>query len=117
MKRTENKIQSDLSITEAALKKIQDLRDEYKVSEDRGLRIWIEGGGCSGFRYGFAFDNFQDDDLLYEEYNIQLFVDPISMQRIKNSIIDFVDDFRGSGFRVRNPNVSGTCGCGQSFSV
>ena len=82
------------------------------------LRIYIYGGGCSGFQYGFEFDEaVNEDDLVIEKSGVKLLVDHMSLQYLEGSVVDFQDDLLGSRFTVNNPNAKGTCGCGESFTV
>lgn len=82
------------------------------------LRVYIEGGGCSGFQYGFTFeDDSADDDFVIEKEGAKLLVDPMSFQYLMGSEIDYKEDLQGSRFVINNPNATTTCGCGMSFSV
>ncbi len=81
------------------------------------FRVYIEGGGCSGFQYGFTFDEARDGDSRIQVGGVEVLVDPQSAMYLNGSIVDFVESLTGAGFVVRNPNASGSCGCGQSFSV
>ena len=82
------------------------------------LRVYIEGGGCSGFQYGFEFDgNAEEDDTVVVNGDIKLLVDPLSFQYLSGSTVDYKEDLQGSRFVIDNPNARTTCGCGASFSV
>jgi len=82
------------------------------------LRVCVQGGGCSGFQYGFTFDEaVQDGDTVVEKQGVKLLVDPMSMMYLTGAEIDYVDNLEGAQFVIRNPNVSTSCGCGSSFSV
>ena len=82
------------------------------------LRVYITGGGCSGFQYGFTFDDqVNDGDLTIENQNVGLVVDPMSLQYLIGGTVDYVEGLEGSRFVVQNPNASSTCGCGSSFSI
>ena len=82
------------------------------------LRISVEGGGCSGFQYKFDVENAKaDDDVLIERDGVTMLVDPVSLQYLAGSEVDFVDDLIGASFRVVNPNATASCGCGTSFSI
>lgn len=82
------------------------------------LRVSVEGGGCSGFRYEFAVDHIlQDEDLSVERDGIRVVVDPVSLEYMKGSEIDFVDELIGASFQIKNPNATAGCGCGTSFSI
>ena len=85
---------------------------------DTSLRVYIEGGGCSGFQYGFQLETEQqDDDIVIEEAGIKMLVDSLSIQYLMGAEVDYLDDLMGARFLVRNPNASTTCGCGSSFSI
>jgi iron-sulfur cluster insertion protein len=82
------------------------------------LRLAVTGGGCSGFSYNFALDDKRmDDDLLVEEGDAKILIDPVSLDFLAGSEIDFTDDLMGQAFKVNNPNATSSCGCGTSFSV
>ena len=106
-----------LIFTDAAAMKVSDLI----AQEDNPalmLRVFISGGGCSGFQYGFTFDeNSQDGDVRIERHGVTLLVDPMSVQYLIDAEIDYKEDLQGSRFVIRNPNAATTCGCGSSFSV
>lgn len=106
-----------IDITESAIKRLSTL---LKDEEDKNtkLRIYITGGGCSGFQYGFTFDsNKSDDDLIIEKESISIVVDPMSMQYLIGSVLDFTEGLEGSRFVIKNPNAKTTCGCGSSFGI
>ena len=106
-----------IDITESAIKRLSTL---LKDEEDKNtkLRIYITGGGCSGFQYGFTFDsNKSDDDLIIDKESVSIIVDPMSMQYLIGSVLDFQEGLEGSRFVIKNPNAKTTCGCGSSFSV
>ncbi|MYB35310.1 MAG: iron-sulfur cluster insertion protein ErpA [Gammaproteobacteria bacterium] len=110
-------MQPDLTISLDAIQRINQLL-ESRNSPDTRLRVYIEGGGCSGFQYGFQFDEeTEEDDLLMEYQGIKVVVDMLSLQYLSGAEIDFKDDIMGSRFLVNNPNASATCGCGSSFSI
>ena len=106
-----------LQLTEKAIQKVQAFATGNKEAEGKGLRVYVQGGGCSGFQYGFTFDEFREDDQVAEVGGVKVFLDPMSLPYLKGATVDYVEDFRGSGFVVQNPNASGSCGCGHSFSV
>ena len=82
------------------------------------LRVSVSGGGCSGFQYGFAFDNARhDDDLVFSHAGIDVVVDEMSLELLEGAEIDFVEDLAGAAFRIDNPNATASCGCGSSFAV
>lgn len=108
---------AELVFTHAAAKKAKSLIDE-EGNEDLKLRVFITGGGCSGFEYGFSFDeDVDDDDTCIEQEGVTLLVDSMSYQYLAGAEIDFKQDLQGSRFIVSNPNAVTTCGCGNSFSI
>ena len=86
-------------------------------SENKPLRVFVQGGGCSGFQYGFTFDEKKEGDNVWEQGGITVVVDPQSAIYLKDAAVNYVEDFRGAGFAVENPNASGGCGCGKSFNA
>ncbi len=107
---------SSVSVTANAARRIGEiLKDEAPGSM---LRIAVSGGGCSGFQYGFTVDQQRnDDDVAIERDGITVLVDTMSLEYMKDSEIDFVEDMIGASFQIRNPNATSKCGCGSSFSV
>jgi iron-sulfur cluster insertion protein len=106
-----------LNITENARVKIADLLAEEN-NPKLALRAFVQGGGCSGFSYGFTFDEEQnEDDFVIEEPGFKLYVDSMSMQYMTGANVDYKEDIMGSSFVINNPNATSTCGCGSSFSV
>ena len=106
-----------LNFTEAAAQKAEQLI-EAEGNSDLKLRVFISGGGCSGFQYGFTFDEeIQDGDTEVAKCGVVLIVDPMSVQYLMGAEIDYKDDLSGAQFIIRNPNAATTCGCGSSFSV
>lgn len=104
-------------LSNSALKKIKEIVDEEKNS-DLKLRVFVQGGGCSGFQYGFTLDEqVNEDDYVIKDSNVEILMDAMSSQYLENAEIDFVDDISGSSFVIKNPNAKTTCGCGSSFSV
>jgi iron-sulfur cluster insertion protein len=103
--------------TDAAAKKVHELIQE-EDNPDLMLRVFISGGGCSGFQYGFTFDEkTEEGDSSVENHGVTLVVDPMSVQYLMGAEIDYKEDLQGAQFVIRNPNASTTCGCGSSFSV
>jgi len=103
--------------TGAAAAKVKELLTEEGNPELK-LRVFVQGGGCSGFQYGFTFDEtINDDDTTIDKEGVQLLVDPMSFQYLLGAEIDYKDDLEGAQFVIRNPNASSTCGCGSSFSA
>lgn len=107
---------ASLVFTDAAANKVQQLIDEEK-NENLKLRVFVSGGGCSGFQYGFTFDeNLQDGDTSVVNSGVTLLVDPMSFQYLMGAEIDYSEGLEGAQFVIRNPNAQTTCGCGSSFS-
>ncbi len=106
-----------LTLTEKAIEKVKYFAQSMPDSQGKPLRVFVQGGGCSGFQYGFTFDEKHDGDNVMEQGGITVVVDPQSVQYLKDSTVDYVEDFRGAGFSVTNPNASGGCGCGKSFNA
>jgi iron-sulfur cluster insertion protein len=106
-----------ITVTESAASKIKDLlAEEGKV--DSGLRVFVQGGGCSGFQYGLMIEeNGGVGDQTFDSNGIKLYVDPVSLSYLKGAEVDFVDTITGGGFTIKNPNATSTCGCGSSFNV
>ena len=103
--------------TDAAAAKVKDLLIE-EGNDNLKLRVFVQGGGCSGFQYGFTFDeDVNEDDTTLEKNGVSLLVDPMSFQYLVGAEIDYKEDIEGSQFVIRNPNATTTCGCGSSFSV
>ncbi len=110
-------MQTDLKISGKAVSRIAELLAN-KDNSNLMLRVYIQGGGCSGFQYGFQFDeNQQEDDITVEQDSIKVLIDMLSLQYLSGAEIDYKDDLMGSRFLVNNPNASTTCGCGSSFSI
>ena len=106
-----------IDLQESAINKLKELIAE-EGNSDLKLRIFVQGGGCSGFQYGFTFDEIQnEDDFLIEEDNVGILVDAMSMQYLLGASIDYKEELMGSQFVINNPNATNTCGCGSSFSV
>ena len=106
-----------ITLTEIAANKVKEIAKAEGL-EGQGLRLQVKGGGCSGFQYDLYFDEKPTDThQIVECLGIQLFVDPLSIQYLENTEIDYVESLSGAGFKFGNPNVKGTCGCGSSFSV
>jgi iron-sulfur cluster insertion protein len=106
-----------LVFTDAAAQKVHELIQD-EDNPDLMLRVFVSGGGCSGFQYGFTFDEKQEDgDSSVENKGVTLIVDPMSVQYLMGAEIDFKEDLQGAQFIIRNPNAATTCGCGSSFTV
>ncbi|GAB6035334.1 iron-sulfur cluster insertion protein ErpA [Galenea microaerophila] len=106
-----------VNFTEAAAAKVKGLIED-EGNPNLKLRVYITGGGCSGFQYGFTFDEeVAEDDTVVETDGVQLLIDPMSFQYLVGAKIDYLEDLQGARFVIENPNASTTCGCGSSFSV
>ncbi|APZ44172.1 iron-sulfur cluster insertion protein ErpA [Acidihalobacter ferrooxydans] len=106
-----------LLFTDSAASKVKELIEEENNNELK-LRVFVTGGGCSGFQYGFTFDeNVGDGDTVVENGGVTLLIDPMSYQYLVGAEIDYTEGLEGAQFVIRNPNATTTCGCGSSFSV
>lgn len=108
-----------INVTALAAEKINELLAEEQ-KPGAGLRVFVQGGGCSGFQYGLMIEEdgaSPDADQVIESNGVMLYVDPISARYLKGAEVDFVDSMAGGGFTIRNPNAKTTCGCGSSFNV
>lgn len=106
-----------LIFTDSAANKVKELIAEEGNPELK-LRVFVTGGGCSGFQYGFTFDEaVGDDDAVMEKNGVTLLIDPMSYQYLVGAEIDYTEGLQGSQFVIKNPNATSTCGCGSSFSV
>ena len=106
-----------LEITTSAVSRLSDLIAS-KDNKDLRLRVYVQGGGCSGFQYGFQFEEEKAaDDFEFESAGVAVLVDPLSYQYLTGASIDFIDDLQGSRFVVNNPNATTPCGCGSSFGI
>ena len=106
-----------IAITPLAAEKVREI-SEAEGLQEQGLRLRVVGGGCAGFTYDLYFeDQTTDMDEEFESKGVKLYVDPLSVQYLDNTEIDYVEGLHGSGFKFNNPNIKGTCGCGSSFSA
>ena len=106
-----------MQFSQTAANKVKGLIEE-EGNERLMLRVFITGGGCSGFQYGFTFDeDMEEDDTVVERDGVKLVVDPMSFQYLEGAEVDYTEGLEGSRFIINNPNASTTCGCGSSFSV
>ena len=105
-----------IHFSDAAAAKVRELLEE-EANPDLRLRVFVQGGGCSGFLYGFTFDEtVNDDDTTITKAGVELLIDPMSFQYLVGAEIDYKDDLEGAQFVIRNPNATTTCGCGSSFA-
>ena len=106
---------NEIILTPAAGQAIIDLMTKRNL-EGYGLRVFVSGGGCSGFQYGMALENrIRDEDFVFDSRQVKLIVDEISINYLRGATVDYVDDLMGGGFKIENPNAVSTCGCGSSF--
>ncbi len=115
---TQSQIETSvILVSPSAAAKISELLvEEGKTGS--GLRVFVQGGGCSGFQYGLMIEESGGvGDQVYESNGVKLFVDPVSISYLRGAEVDFVDTVTGGGFTIKNPNASSTCGCGQSFNM
>lgn len=110
-------MQDPLLFTDSAANKVKQLIEE-EGNPDLKLRVFVTGGGCSGFQYGFTFDEVvNDDDTVMDKNGVKLLIDPMSFQYMVGAEIDYTEGLEGSQFVIKNPNATTTCGCGSSFSA
>lgn len=106
-----------VNVSDSAAGKIKELLAEEQKT-DSGLRVFVQGGGCSGFQYGLMIEDAPSaTDQSIEANGVKLFIDPISARYLEGAEVDFIDSVTGGGFTIRNPNVRTTCGCGSSFNA
>ena len=108
-----------ITLTENAKKRVREILSQEKSTERKHLRVFVEGGGCSGLQYGFTFDEMREGDAEFPYEGFKVLVDPKSGTYLQGSVVDYVtgDGLKGSGFQIQNPNATGSCGCGTSFTV
>jgi len=112
-------IETPINVTDEAAGRISKLLSEENKST-AGIRVFVQGGGCSGFQYGLMIEESDvdvDADQIFASNGVKIFVDPISVRYLSGAEVDFVDNLTGGGFTIKNPNAKTTCGCGQSFGV
>jgi iron-sulfur cluster insertion protein len=114
---TATEMPSPLTFSDSAAAKVKNLIEE-EGNADLKLRVFVSGGGCSGFQYGFTFDEVSnEDDTIVEKNGVTLLIDPMSFQYLAGAEIDYTEGLQGSQFVIKNPNATTTCGCGSSFSA
>jgi iron-sulfur cluster assembly accessory protein len=106
-----------LQLTELAADKVREIREGDDIEEHYSLRVKVMGGGCSGFQYDLYFDEHQEGDYVFESHDVKLLCDQMSFMYLMGTSIDYVEGLQGAGFKFINPNTTGSCGCGSSFSV
>ena len=113
----QNPAENQVTLSASAAKRVAELKAQENTP-DAFLRLAVSGGGCSGFQYGFSFDNTKNgDDSVFERDGVSLVIDETSLELVKGAEIDFVEDMMGASFQVKNPNAASSCGCGNSFSI
>lgn len=106
-----------ITVTQTASEKIKSILSEEN-NPDLKLRMFVQGGGCSGFSYGFTLDDVkEEDDWDIEDNGVHVLIDTMSAQYLQGATVDYIDDLTGSQFTIKNPNATTTCGCGSSFGV
>ncbi len=106
-----------VSLTDAASDQIRAMLTRETDGDSKGLRVFIEQGGCSGMKYSMTFDIFRDGDTVAEKNGMKVFVDNISIDYLDGAVIDFSEDLSSGGFKIQNPQARQSCGCGKSFEV
>ena len=108
---------AQINLTTDAANAVQELIAKRDLG-DLALRVFVSGGGCSGFQYGMALeDNIRETDIVTEQHGVKLVIDDVSINYLDGATVDYVDEVMGSGFKIENPNAVSTCGCGSSFKT
>ncbi len=106
-----------ITLTSTAADAVQELLAKREL-DDLALRVFVSGGGCSGYQYGMALeDNIRETDIVTEQHGVRLVIDDVSINYLDGATVDYVDEVMGSGFKIENPNAVSTCGCGSSFKT
>ena len=106
-----------INITTNAAQKVKTILEQEKESIPAGgLRIYVQGGGCSGFQYGMVLDEAADGDQIFEREGVKVIIDPMSLRYLEGAEVDYKEDLMGGGFAIKNPNATSSCGCGKSFN-
>ena len=107
-----------IQLTSAAATKVKGILEQEKANIPQGgLRIYVQGGGCSGFQYGMVLDEAADGDQIFDIDGVKVIVDPMSLRYLEGAEVDYKEDLMGGGFAIKNPNATSTCGCGHSFQA
>jgi iron-sulfur cluster assembly accessory protein len=106
-----------ITVTDSAFRQLRTLITENPGHRDKGLRIFVETGGCAGMQYGMQFDEPKEGDQRIEQAGVEVLIDAYSVSYLKDSVVDFSDELTGAGFKITNPNAVRNCGCGSSFEV
>jgi iron-sulfur cluster assembly accessory protein len=109
--------QGFVSLTESAAQQIRSMLADQPENAGKILRIYVEGGGCSGMQYGMVFDEKRDNDRVSEFFGVSVLVDAVSAEYLQGAVVDFSDALTGGGFKISNPNAKSSCGCGKSFEA
>ncbi|MBK8000712.1 MAG: iron-sulfur cluster assembly accessory protein [Verrucomicrobia bacterium] len=109
--------QGFVSLTESAAQQIRSMLADQPENAGKILRIYVEGGGCSGMQYGMVFDEKRDNDRVSEFFGVSVLVDAVSAEYLQGAVVDFSDAMTGGGFKISNPNAKSSCGCGKSFEA
>ena len=107
----------NIELSQKAVKEIKHLLELKNLSEEYGVRVGVQGGGCSGYSFTLEFGRSAKDDVVLEQDGVSIFTDPKSVLYLKGTTLQYTDGLQGKGFHFSNPNATQTCGCGESFSV
>lgn len=110
-------ITSNIILTESAASHISEMLVNDTTNTGKSLRVYVEGGGCSGLQYGMVFDETRDDDVVSEYFGVKVLTDKFSANYLSGCVIDYSDELIGGGFKINNPNAESSCGCGKSFAT
>ena len=113
----ETSTEAVVSLTESAASHVKSMLAGQTENAGKTLRVYVEGGGCSGMQYGMVFDEKRDDDVVSEFFGVDVLVDPFSADYVRGAVIDYVDALTRGGFKISNPNARQSCGCGKSFEA
>ena len=103
-----------VQLTDSAINKVKDFGNQNNAYQGKNFRIYVQDGGCQGFSYGFTFDQYREGDEINKVGEIEVLIDPHSAKYLNGAKIDYVEDMKGTGFVIENPNATGSCGCGHS---
>jgi iron-sulfur cluster assembly protein len=106
-----------ITLTESAAEQVKDLLAKEENASKKGLRLFIESGGCSGLQYGMVFDEKRDGDFATEFHGVPVMVDNVSAEYLRGAVVDYSDALTGGGFKISNPRAKSNCGCGKSFEA
>ena len=110
-------ITSNIILTDCAASHISEMLVDDTTNTGKSLRVYVEGGGCSGLQYGMVFDETRDDDVVSEYFGVKVLTDKFSANYLSGCVIDYSDELIGGGFKINNPNAESSCGCGKSFAT